>query len=102
MNMPLPPEPDFSLEDLLKELNERANIDDGLTRKEIEKATGMKKYWVLEQLHELNNSDRLIVVSKKIRAIDGRTLTVPAYRLKGNNSNEERNRERRCDNKGEN
>lgn len=77
-----PPEPDFTLEGFLEELNERAGIDDGLTRREIQEETGMGKSWVLEQLRELKESGRLIVVKKRINSLDNRKLTIPAYRLK--------------------
>lgn len=77
------PEPDFTLDEFIEELNEDAiKVGTGLTRLEIQEATGMGKTWVLQKLRELKKDGKLVVVRKKVEAIDGRMASVPAYRIR--------------------
>lgn len=87
-----PPEPDFTLDQWLKDLEDKANLQEGLTRREIEEATGMGKTWVLSQLRKLKAEGRLTVVRKKIEALDGKMFPVPAYRIIYNDDEEDQDR----------
>jgi len=75
------PELDFTLEEFIKELEQEANLAEGLTTQELKEITDMGETWIRGQLRRLKKDGRLIVVRKKVERIDGRTMTVPAYRI---------------------
>ncbi len=76
------PEPDFMLEDFIAELEEEANLSEGLTTEELKGITNMGKTWIRGQLRRIKKEGRLVVVRKKVERIDGRIMTVPAYRVR--------------------
>lgn len=60
-----------------------APSDDGfLTTREIAEKVGRKSQWVQERLRELQGRGLLEVGRKTLASIDGRAMSVAAYRVK--------------------
>jgi len=78
------PEPDFTMDDLLRELEAMlAPAEAGMTCAELAQALGMGMNAVRRRLHELKVGGRLQTVRKRMRRIDGVEISVTAYKLRG-------------------
>lgn len=82
------PEPDFSMDQLLRQLqSELTTTEGGWTTTELVKALGpgVSRGAVTSRLKKLKAAGLLIRVRKRLSpedTLDGRTMTVTAYRLK--------------------
>ncbi len=78
-------EPDFSIEDLIRELNVAAqNSTDGITMEELHQALGgkMSRSWVRAMLYKLIQEGKAEYVGcKESIRIDGVLCKKPVYRL---------------------
>lgn len=77
------PTPDFSMDALLRELQERASTGgEGATTAELSEILNKTKGMIRKELHRLKKEGRLLRIDKRIEFLDGRVVTVPAYKLK--------------------
>ena len=80
--MSVKPEPDFTMDELLRELEATlAPAEDGLTSKELANKLGIGVGAVRTRLYKLSAEGKLVRVRKLVRAMDGRMITVVAYKL---------------------
>lgn len=78
---------DLTEDDAQRELVETLLADvaeegGGLTRMELEEATGRSPQWVLRQLHKLERAGRLAHAEKVVIKMDGTPQRKPTYLLK--------------------
>jgi|GEM_PF-6081549 len=77
------PKPDFSMDALVRELQKEASAGgEGITTTELCETLGKTRGAVLKRLQELKKAGHLVPVGKQIETLDGRIITVPAYKLK--------------------
>lgn len=80
------PEPDFSMDELFRQLQaELATTEEGWTTTELVEALGVSRGAVVNRLKQLKTAGLLMLVRKRLsgdRTLDGRSMTVTAYRLK--------------------
>lgn len=80
------PEPDFSMDELLRQLqSELATTEEGWTTTELVEALDVSRSAVVNRLKQLQAAGLLIRVRKRLsgdKTLDGRSMTVSAYRLK--------------------
>ena len=80
------PEPDFNMDQLLRQLqSELTTTEEGWTTTELVEALGVSRGAVVNRLKELQAAGLLMRVRKRLsseKTLDGRTMTVTAYRLK--------------------
>jgi hypothetical protein len=77
------PKPDFSMAQLIEELRGKVPTvdDDGARTEEICLALGLGETTVRKMLRQLKAQGRLEVVRRRIEAVDGKLVTVRAYRI---------------------
>ena len=77
------PEPDFTIEELIQELEAVSppRGGEGYTTRELAEKSGKSVKAILRLLHVLDAEGRLEPTQKGIIGIDGLPHTVPAYRL---------------------
>lgn len=69
--------------DLLASIEEMlAPAGEGMTTKELAEKLHMGPGAVRDRLHHLNKQGRLARTRKRITGLDGRQMTVPAYKLR--------------------
>ena len=77
------PQPSFSMEQLIEELRSKVPIvdNDGARTEEIRLALGLGETTVRKMLRQLKAQGRLEVVRRRIEAVDGKLMTVRAYKI---------------------
>jgi hypothetical protein len=77
------PTPSFSMDQLVEELRSKVPTvdDDGARTEEICLALGLGETTVRKMLRQLKADGRLEVVRRRIEAVDGKLVTVRAYRI---------------------
>ncbi|MCD6385914.1 MarR family transcriptional regulator [Candidatus Sumerlaeota bacterium] len=93
------PTPEFTLDELIKTLGIRQSEGEGLTVRELTKATGWSRSFLHCRLRDLIEKGIVEVVRKQITRIDGYSVNVPAYRLREEKSKNNQEKRRRKDRK---
>jgi len=81
--MSVKPEPSFTVDDLLREVEATlVPSDEGLTTSELAERLGIGVSAVRRRLKQLLMEGRLLRVRKEVQGMDGRRVTVIAYKLR--------------------
>ena len=75
------PEADFSMDELLRELEAALPQEGGITTRELAEKLGLGRQATLRRIRELKKLGRIELCRKRIRDITDRWLTVTAWRL---------------------
>ena len=67
----------------MEELLRQGGDSEYMTRRELQRATGLSLGKIMDRLHDLNEAGRLEISWVDRITIDGRANKIPAYRLKG-------------------